>query len=151
MKSLDTAEQLLRLMEQMPRSAPQEMLNELSRGEHFILSYLEAHGGIGRPGELSAAMQTSTARTSAALGNMEKKGWLCRRPDEADHRQTLVCLTRSGASYLREMRRKVLEEIRLVLEELGERDAREYLRILGRMLEITACRKDQAAKGGPQG
>ncbi len=144
MTTSDLAEQMLYLIEQMPRNAPQLVLSELSRGELFILNYLHRRQGPARPGEISAAMQTSTARTAAALGNMEKKGWLHRVPGEHDRRQTLVHLTDAGDQYLQGARQTMLDEIGLVLDELGRRDAEEYLRIIGRMTDITLRHQDAA-------
>ena len=142
------AERFLYLMEQMPRNAPPAVLNELSRGEFFILGYLLEHQRVGRPGELSTAMQTSTARTAAALRNMEKKGWILRCQDDHDHRQTLVHLTPDGETYVRQLRERVLDNIRQILEELGEGDAAEYLRITERMIEIAAGHRIEKSQGG---
>lgn len=130
------ADQFLQIMERLPRGAHPAVISELSRGELFLLNYLFTHGGTGRPGEMSAAMRTSTARTAAALGNMEKKGWILRRPDEEDHRHTLVRLTEEGKAYIRGMRCTATDRLVRVLEELGEEDTREYLRILGRLAGI---------------
>lgn len=148
----DLAQRLLELMEHMPKSAPQAVVSDLSRGEIFILNYLRSRGGPARPGEISAAMQTSTARTAAALGNMEKKGWVHREPDRADRRHTLVHLTAAGSGYIESIQHQALENIRLVLEELGEADAKEYLRITQRMVEIINRRHGDMAplpKEGP--
>lgn len=145
MPASDLAQRMLDLMEQLPRNAPQSVLSKRARGELFILNYLQRHPNPARPGELSAAMQTSTARTAAALGNMEKKGWLRRVPGQQDRRQTLVHLTDAGHQYLQGIRQTTLDEIDLVFNELGRQDAEAYLRILGRMAEI-ALRHQTAAK-----
>lgn len=137
------AEQMLHLMEQMPKNAPQGVVNELSRGELFILNFLHAHGEPVRSGDISASMHTSTARTAAALSNMEKKGWVRREPDARDRRYTLVHLTGAGSRYVGAIRRQALAYIERILAELGERDALEYLRIQRRILDIVEGTPDK--------
>lgn len=145
----ENAIKMLKLMEEMPRNTPHIVFSGLSRGELFILNFLYSRGDKVRPGKISKAMYTSTARTAAALGNMERKGWVRRKPDVDNHRQTLVYLTASGRKYIEAMRREVLEGVLDILDELGETDTKEYLRIMERMLEIVTRQK--ADKGHAPG
>ena len=132
------AQELLRLMETLPRRTPKRMMQELSKGEAFLMNYLLAADSPVRPVELSRAMDTSTARVSAAINSMERKGWAVRQADPADHRGTLVSLTGAGREFIIACRRGALENMKAVLMALGERDAAEYLRILGRLEAIYA-------------
>ena len=127
------AMKLLRLMEALPRRAPQNWLGDFSRGELFLLNYLYTNGGTAWPTILSDAMQTSTARIAAALNSLERKGWIRREPDHDDHRRKVVHLTEEGSEYIEGCRSKVLRNVTKLLTELGEDDASEYLRITQRM------------------
>ena len=131
------AMKLLRLMEALPRRAPQNWLGEFSRGELFLLNYLYANGGTAWPTILSDAMQTSTARIAAALNSLERKGWIRREPDLGDHRRKVVHLTEEGSKYIEGCRSKVLRNVTKLLTELGDEDASEYLRITQRMEAIS--------------
>ena len=128
--------ELFQLTEALPRRAPQNLLGDFNRGEFFILNYLHAHGGVACPSKVSDAMQTSTARTAAALKSLEHKGWITREPDEEDRRKKLVHLTPKGAEYIKTCREKVYRNILKLLNELGEEDAAEYIRITKKMVAI---------------
>ncbi|MCL6458387.1 MAG: winged helix DNA-binding protein [Gorillibacterium sp.] len=132
------AEELLQRLEAMSRNTPQKMVNELSKGEIFLLNYLLSCDGVARSSAMSDAMQTSTARIAAAVNSMERKGWVYRQSDRADQRKTLVHLTPAGQQHIlacRELARSALKEL---LTELGEGDTTEYLRITGRMAQIAS-------------
>ena len=134
--------ELFQLTELLPRRAPQNWLGEFNRGEFFILNYLHNHGRTACPSDMSDAMQTSTARTAAALNGLEHKGLITREPSEEDHRRKLVHLTPKGAEYIEECRKKVYKSITKLLMELGEEDAAEYIRLTKKMVRI-ACDLDK--------
>lgn len=128
---------LLRLMEALPRRAPQNWLEAFSRGELFLLNYLYSNGGTAWPSILSDAMQTSTARIAAALNSLERKGWVRREPDHDDHRRKVVHLTTEGSEYIEKCRSNVLRNVTKLFSELGDEDTSEYLRITQRMESIS--------------
>ena len=132
----DQVSELFQLTQQLPRKAPQNWLGEFNRGEFFILNYLHANGGTACPSKMSDAMQTSTARTAAALKGLEHKGWITREPDEEDKRKKLVHLTPKGTEYIKTCREKAYRKITKLLMELGEEDAAEYIRLTKKMLAI---------------
>ena len=131
------AEELLRVMESMPSKALQHKLGDYSRGEFFLLNYLHKNGGAAWPSTMSEAMQTSTARIAAALNNLERKSYVKRESDMGDGRRKLVRLTSEGVAFIEEHRMKALQNIAKLLEELGEYDASEYLRITQRIEHIS--------------
>ena len=132
----DQVAELFQLTQQLPRKAPQNWLGEFNRGEFFILNYLHANGGTACPSKMSDAMQTSTARTAAALNGLEHKGLLTREPDEEDRRKKLVHLTPKGKAYIKSCREEAYRKITRLLMELGEEDAAEYIRLTKKMLAI---------------
>ena len=131
------AAKLLHFVEAIPRRAPQNWLEDFNRGELFLLNYLFSSEGAVRPSSLSEAMQTSTARVAAALNSLERKGLIKREFDDFDHRRKLVSLTSDGSDYIESHRQKALQKTIRLLEELGENDATEYLRITQRMAKIS--------------
>ena len=116
------------MMEQMERN---------SKGELFILKYLYNKNTAVIPSEISDAMHTSTARISAALGALEKKGQIHREIDTTNRRNILVTITEAG----RERSRSDLQQMRAfminILTEMGEQEAVEFVRLLKRFSEIT--------------
>jgi len=131
------ATELLQFMETLPRRASQHWLGDFSRGELFLLNYLQMNGNTACPSEMSDAMQTSTARIAAALNGLERKGWIKRVAVDDDRRRKLVHLTALGIEHIESYRKKALENITLLLTELGEEDAAAYVRILRRMETIS--------------
>ena len=116
------------MMTQMERS---------SKGELFILKYLYSKGAAVIPSEISDAMHTSTARISAALNTLEKKGQIHREIDTSNRRNILVTITEAGCersrSNMQEMRNRMIS----ILTEMGEQDAVEFVRLFKRFSEIT--------------
>ena len=112
-------------------------MKALMHGEIFILEHLDRKNKTMTPGELSAIMGGSSARTAIALRNLEQKGYIERDIDKTDRRKILVSITGEGQKLAREERETVLVKMRQILGELGEDDAKEYIRIIGRIVEIT--------------
>lgn len=133
-----TADEILQVMEALSRNTPLKQIGELSKGEIFLLGYLHSYSGTARSNVLSEALGTSTARIAAAVKSMERKGWVYREGDQEDLRKTIVHLTPEGEAHVLEYRRHVRNALKDLLEELGEQDTGEYLRIACRMNEIVA-------------
>lgn len=111
--------------------------NAFLHGEMFILNYLVFRETDVLPGELSAAMNTSTARVAMALKSLEAKGLIHRRVDPEDRRKILVSITDIGRELIRSERQEMHDKMVEILRELGEADALEYLRIVERITEIS--------------
>ncbi|MCC8111100.1 MAG: hypothetical protein LIO74_05605 [Ruminococcus sp.] len=60
---------------------------------------------------------------------MEEKGLIRRMPDPHDNRQIIVLLSEKGKALLEESYQKFLDYVENVLEQMGEDDAREYVRL----------------------
>ena len=111
--------------------------NNFLHGEMFILNYLTFEKACALPSELSAAMNTSTARVAMALKSLESKGYIERRAAAKDRRQVLVTITPSGQELVENERRDMHERIVALLNQLGEEDARAYIRLAERIAEIS--------------
>lgn len=88
-------------------------------------------------GELSSRLSMTTSRVAAVLGSLEKKGLLERENDAVDRRCVLVSLTRAGEALCEKRKAHFKSKIALLLSMLGD-DAPEFVRLLGRMFEITS-------------
>ena len=107
------------------------------QGELCILSYLKHHDGSALPGELAQVLGVSTARISRTLNNIEKKGYIIREMDSTDRRKVIVSITENGIRYFEKVHAKVHDNRTKLLEDLGETDSKELLRILNRIVEIS--------------
>ena len=108
------------IMEQMGRSA---------KGELFILNFLSGKDVPVLPSEISEAMHTSTARISAALGALEKKGQVHREIDITNRRNILVTITGAGRERIRSVTLQMRRRIVGILTEMGEESAVEFVRL----------------------
>ena len=88
-------------------------------------------------GELSSRLSMATSRVAAVLGSLEKKGLLERENDAVDRRRVLVSLTQAGEALCEKRKAHFKSKIALLLSMLGD-DAPEFVRLFGRMFEITS-------------
>lgn len=130
------AKSMLSQMFALNKTRPQRNLNEGMRGEGVMLHYIILRGGGVQPSEISGFMGISTARMAAALNNLERKGLVTRSIDPSDRRRILVEPTEAGRAMSREKDAHMLRHTTMMLERLGEHDATELVRLVGRVTQI---------------
>lgn len=118
------------------RRMPTEETRRLNSGETGILTYLHLYKNAALAGEISRDLGITTGRTAIALKNLEKKGLIRRGSSEGDRRCVVVHITEAGAAAAEECRVRILDSTQRILEYLGEADAREYVRLIGRVCEF---------------
>jgi DNA-binding MarR family transcriptional regulator len=111
--------------------------NAFLHGEMFILNYLVFQQDDALPSELAAAMNASTARVAMALKSLESKCFIARRSDANDRRKVNVSITAKGRELVENERKDMHDRIVALLNQLGEEDAREYIRLAERITEIS--------------
>ena len=131
------AEMLVDQTELLFRHGPHKLIGKNARGECFVLRCLARSKAPLLPSDLSEQSHASTARIAVVLNTLEKKGLISRAIDPTDRRSILVSLTNVGQEYVAVVRTQLREDMKHLLEELGEQDAREYLRITKRILQIS--------------
>ena len=130
------ADELNDFFSQTRKSAMEEFTRN-QKGEQFILHYLYKNKRPMLPSEISAAMRSSSARVSAALNTLEKKGLILREIDPANRRNILVSLTDDGAEYIQALVAKRNQQLLEILTAMGEEDAAEYVRLTKKLFEIS--------------
>lgn len=123
----------------------------ITRGEInalMMLSIIEARGEVVRPGMLAACSHATPGAVSQTLKSLEEKGLIVRRRGEGDSRSVTISLTDTGHEFEKEGRRLHDERFMHMLEFLGEDDAREFVRIVNRMLEFEESHPWKRASGG---
>ena len=123
----------------------------ITRGEIntlMLLSVIEARGDVVRPGMLAACSHATPGAVSQTLKSLEEKGLIVRRRGEGDSRSVTISLTNAGHESEKEGRRLYDERFMHMLEFLGEDDAREFVRIVNRMLEFEESDPWKRASGG---
>ena len=114
----------------------QRKLNNAAHGEAFALQYIYVNNGMTMPSEIKTAMSVSSARIATVLNGLEDKGLITRQVDSKDRRRTILKLTPEGEKKAIEAEQKLLKTIIKTLEFLGEEDAKDCVRIIGRLTEL---------------
>ncbi|MFT9396536.1 MAG: MarR family transcriptional regulator [Bifidobacterium psychraerophilum] len=109
-----------------------EMTKRMSRdmkGEPFVLAQLGHHGTM-TPSELADSTKSSSARISAVLASLEKKGYITRDIDHNDRRNILVSLTEEGRAQGQKRHEEMHSAICWVFEQMGEDKTRQFITLL---------------------
>lgn len=112
----------------------QNMGSDLCSEGHVLL--LIHHQRDILPKEIAETLRVSSARIATILTKLSENKLITREIDEDDRRQIKIVLTKLGEKEAERQKDKVLEQISMYLEKLGEHDAKEYVRIMGRLAEI---------------
>lgn len=123
------AYELLNVRVKMLQVPAYQEISKIMRGELFVLNYLTEHDGVVHPKELSEKLAVSTARIARLLKRMEEEKLIVRIANAQDSRQVNVQLTEQGSKEIDFVRKKVFEHTTRMLENLGQDDAKEYIRI----------------------
>ena len=113
-----------------------EILNEFNRGEIGVLGYLAFEKDEATAGELSEKLNVTTARIASILNSLEAKDYIKRTEDNKDKRKTLVVVTKKGKALAKKAKKEVIDKITKVINEIGEEEAKEYIRITLKIREI---------------
>lgn len=136
---MDYTELAIKLID-MRASAPQikmeRTISHTARGEILALNYLAANGNRAYPKDMSRALMLTTARIAAMLKSLERQDMIIRIPDPSDSRQVIVCLTEKGITLVEERRTGMIHSVAKMLEALGEEDAKAYIRIQARLIDL---------------
>ena len=138
MEYMSLAVELLDKMQALQRAKPQKNILEAIQGEGFVLRYIASRDCDVLPGDICGGMNVSSARIAQTLNNIEKKGWITRRIDTNDRRRIIISLTPEGKNAAETHYQEVLRVAVNMLDMLGERDATEYVRIMGRLADTVS-------------
>ena len=135
------AKEFLKNMIMLQKAGHQRVIQEGIQGESIVLHHIGKHKEI-IPGHISDAMGVSSARVAAVLNSLESKGLITREIDSGDRRRIIVKLTPKGAEQAEEQHKRHVRLVSSVLTELGEHDAKEYVRITGKLAEVLSNLRD---------
>lgn len=123
-----------------------EDVNRANKGELFVLHFLESHKNVALPSEIGAALHVSTARISALLGCLEKKGQIKREIDKNNRRNILVTITEEGQNRVKSEMMNIHSNMSKVFIEMGESDTNEFIRLIKKFSDLAQknipCKKN---------
>ncbi len=133
----ETTMSLFTSMQELLRTAESRQIANMSKGELFVLNFISRHGSMVVPSEICAAMNVSTARIAVLLKQLEGRGYIMRVTDPEDRRRVNVSITQAGVNRLEERKTEIIRRMRILVEQLGEKDSQEYLRITKRVVALS--------------
>ena len=146
---MDYEEKARELMDFHMKTKESEMSNRLHKmahGENIMLECIaHCENGI-MPNEIARDAGGSAARVAAFLKAVEKKGYIERKNYEGDRRKINIVLTDIGWNKVNEKRQEMLKRTAWYLEQLGEKDTEELLRILKKSREIMEKEREKKGK-----
>lgn len=103
-------------------------------GEKAILVFLEQKKEVSA-GDISNFLNVSTARIAVVLKKLVKKDLIKKTTSQTDKRKTIVCLTKKGEDYCKNLRETLIEKLNNFFLFLGEEDTKNFLRLMQKMRE----------------
>ena len=137
-----SAAELFEKMQLLHKASVQKRIDGAIHGEAFVLNYIARRECEVLPGEIADGMGVSSARIAQTLKSIEDKGLITRRIDKGDRRRILVELTPEGRKSAAEHKLKIMELTEKMLGLLRENDAKEYVRITGKLADILSQCED---------
>lgn len=137
----ELAGELVNMRGSRPQIRLDRAMSKSVEADIFVLKYVHNHEGDVHPKDLSDGLMVSTARMAVILKRLEQEGLISRIPDGADNRQTIVRISDKGAAIIKRQHDEIMSFIVKMLEALGPEDAREYVRIKKKMMQIIAERQ----------
>ena len=125
---------------------PPEGITHVEAHTIMVIAAMTRRGESIRPGLIAKCDRTTPSALSQTLKSLEEKGFIVRERADGDSRGVTVALTEAGRALDDEGRRRHDERIDSLIEFLGEEDAREMVRLIGRFAEFQdACSANGAA------
>lgn len=116
-----------------------DKLNFSLKGENMLMSILNSLGGQGTPGEITQYFDFTPARLSALVKTLEAKGFVKKIHNKKDRRTSTIILTSEGTLHYMRYREQAIKNALVIVEQLGEEDVCEFLRIIKKVSDISNC------------
>ena len=114
-----------------------EKLKFSLKGENMLLAILNNMGGQSTLSKITQNFDFTPARLSAVIRSLEAKGFVERSQNEKDRRTTTVFLTSEGTMQYLRYREEAIRNALVIVEQLGENDVCEFMRIIRKISDIT--------------
>lgn len=133
----------------MMRLKPMPHMRDSVRGLPEVMRLLCRSDRPMSPGELARTSGVTDARIANILKVLESRGLIERRPDERDRRRVVVSVTGYGRAQEKARAQVGMRFMTGFLAELGLDDARELVRIVGRVNEVIERRREEGREMYP--
>lgn len=145
------ARELLKLSADMRRLRPATEISQGMRGMPMVMRVLLDADGPLSPGQIACTAGVTDARIANTLRALEQRGYIRREPSEHDRRRVEVIVTEEGRRRASEHFDELLDMVGGFLEELGECDTHDLIRILGHIGQVMEARRREGRQVCPPG
>jgi len=120
------------------KAGPPPLLNltDTLGGETGVLTLLFRRTGPMLAGDLARTLGLTTGRMASILKGLEGKGLVHRVAVPGDKRRVSVSLTPEGIQWAQNAYERVLMRVSRLLEQLGEADAQDLLRLIEKIKQM---------------
>lgn len=139
---LDDSEQQTRRLEDLMARLQRVMYKEsvhkstgMTTSQIFILRYLDKHQQR-KASDIAKVAGLSPGAVTQVCDELVRLGLVDRARSTEDRRVVHVRITDAGRSRLEGIRRRRAEQTQRILQLLGPRDSEEFMRIIGRVVEM---------------
>ena len=113
-----------------------EHMGSCSKGTNAILFDLHGIHDGATSGELKEYFHIGSGGIANALKDLEEKGYIVRKNGENDKRVVSVYITDSGRALAKKSYEDMKDNLKLLLETIGEEDSKALFRILEKAIEL---------------
>ncbi len=130
--------QLQKLFDRMRRLGKSQPVVGMNHRDFFALHMLCSHADSGgmRMGELARLLDVPLPTLSKSIQSLEERGYVERRTDPADRRNTLASATPEGIA----LEKKANDNAEYCMKELfsrfGEQETEEFVRLCTRLVDL---------------
>lgn len=132
------ADEMMSIIDGNTRCLQESQISATMRGEMAVMRLLgvSEDGAAMAAGEISRRLGMTTSRIAAVLNSLEKKRLILRTSDVDDRRRVMVSLTDMGGAFCKKKQALARAHMTRFLEELGDTDARELVRLIRRVTQV---------------
>lgn len=105
------------------------------KSDNFILFFIATKETV-LPKEISEELSITQARVTNVLNKLANDGFITRETDPLDRRRVIVKITDKGREKGQKEREIFINKAAKLFEALGEEDARQYVRIMGKIAQL---------------
>lgn len=103
--------------------------NEVQSGMLAVLRFLDECGGEATAGQISQALNISTARVSVLLRKLTDKKLITKEKDLIDGRITLVKFTELGKITISKIKENIYRQLNAIIDVVGEERLLEFITV----------------------
>ena len=130
MDYVQLAKELFQCLVNSKKAPANRGVDDISRGEMAVLSYLVVEHNGATASEISERFEIMASRVTAIVNGLLRKGFIEKINDAQDKRKSYIYYTEEGKDFSQSKYEEAINDLEGLLRFLGEEDAKEHVRIM---------------------